>query len=147
MYHDTRPFTASSPVATVLPGFELRKRRGRTAYQRGLAAEQSVENRYVAAGATVVGRRVRTPHGELDLILQDGDFLVFVEVKARRRSYAMDSPISATQWQRLKNAVLHYMFSAHSQTGVQPACRFDVALVDTSGTVTVHENACGFDEH
>lgn len=35
-------------------------------------------------GLRIVGRNVRSPLGELDLIADDGGILVFVEVKRRR---------------------------------------------------------------
>lgn len=34
-------------------------------------------------GLTFIGRNIRTPYGELDLIMQDDQELVFVEVKTR----------------------------------------------------------------
>ena len=146
MFKNTQTFTHDQPVTSAPWPRSSRQIRGRLAYQSGLAAEESVERRYVEVGASVIGRRVRTPFGELDLVLKQNAMLIFVEVKARRRAVDMERPISSKQWQRLKNAVLHYMFSAYSETGVQHACRFDVALVDHIGTVTVHENACSFDE-
>lgn len=36
------------------------------------------------AGWTVLGRNLRTPYGEIDLLARQGATLVFVEVKARR---------------------------------------------------------------
>ena len=34
-------------------------------------------------GYTILGRNVRTPYGELDLVARRGDIMVFVEVKMR----------------------------------------------------------------
>ena len=39
-----------------------------------------------AKGMRIVGRNYHTRYGEVDLIAEDGDTLVFVEVKARRSS-------------------------------------------------------------
>jgi len=50
----------------------------------GRRAEQLVATRLERAGWRIVGRNVRLPSGELDIIGLDGRTLVFVEVKAGR---------------------------------------------------------------
>ena len=37
----------------------------------------------IAKGYTIVDRNVRTPYGEIDLVVKDEEVLVFVEVKTR----------------------------------------------------------------
>jgi putative endonuclease len=48
----------------------------------GRAAEQLVAERLERSGWRIVGRNVRLPSGELDIVALDGSTLVFVEVKA-----------------------------------------------------------------
>jgi putative endonuclease len=50
----------------------------------GRTAEDLVAARVERAGWRIVGRNVRLPSGELDLVALDGSTLVFVEVKAGR---------------------------------------------------------------
>jgi putative endonuclease len=50
----------------------------------GRAAERLVATRLEGAGWLIVGRNVRLPSGELDIVALDGSTLVFVEVKAGR---------------------------------------------------------------
>jgi putative endonuclease len=50
----------------------------------GRSAEQLVAARLEGAGWRIVGRNVRLPSGELDIVALDGSTLVFVEVKAGR---------------------------------------------------------------
>lgn len=50
----------------------------------GRAAEDLVAARLAAEGWSIVGRNVRLPSGEIDLVALDGSILVFVEVKAGR---------------------------------------------------------------
>ena len=50
----------------------------------GRRAEELVATRLRAAGWRLVGRNVRLPSGELDIVALDGSTLVFVEVKAGR---------------------------------------------------------------
>ena len=102
--------------------------RGRRNYFSGVAAENSVAQMYQRKGAAILGQRVRTPEGELDLVARMDDILVFIEVKKRSRSQSCDSPISCKQWYRLEKAALHYMMEYQKETGIQPFCRFDVAL-------------------
>jgi putative endonuclease len=45
-----------------------------------------------AKGYRLIGRRLKTPVGEIDLLMRQGDTLVFVEVKARA---ALDSAHAA----------------------------------------------------
>ncbi|MEM9063388.1 MAG: YraN family protein [Pseudomonadota bacterium] len=120
--------------------------RGRSNHFSGLAAEDAVARRYAAAGASIFGRRVRTEAGEIDLIVRVDDVLVFVEVKRRCRGTFSDSPITSKQWSRLENAALHYMMLHVDGTGIQPFCRFDVALAGPDGQITIIENARSFDE-
>lgn len=140
--------TPAHPNSTANPGAMRQRnvRRGRRNHQSGLAAEAAVARHYDFRGATVLGQRVRTPEGELDLIVRSDDVLVFVEVKKRSRRDLCDSPVSRKQWARLEKAALHYMVSVQDETGVQPVCRFDVALMAPDGSIDVIENARSFDE-
>lgn len=133
------------PLAQEATPCPARSRRGRLNAQSGAAAEAAVARHYAALGATVRHHRLRTPEGEIDLVVEQGGLTIFVEVK-RCRSGA-ESPVSDRQWRRLENAALHYMMCAQNETGIQPACRFDVALAGPDGRLRIIENARGFDEH
>ena len=49
----------------------------------GLMGEWKAERFLKKQGMRVLRRRYQTPHGEIDLILQDGEIIVFAEVKYR----------------------------------------------------------------
>ena len=51
--------------------------------RRGRRAESIAAIWLIAKGYRLIGRRVRTPVGEIDLVMRRRDVLVFVEVKAR----------------------------------------------------------------
>jgi putative endonuclease len=55
----------------------------------GRRAEQLVAARLAGDGWRIVGRNVRLPSGELDIVALDGSILVFVEVKAGREGAAI----------------------------------------------------------
>ena len=119
-------------------GLQRRSARGRTAHLAGLAGERTVARLYHDGGGTVLARRWRAPEGEIDLVVQMADTLVFVEVKSGpQAAYA----ISERQWSRLEAAALRY--TVEHETGMMPV-RFDAALVGADGTVAVIENARGF---
>jgi len=85
-------------------------------------------------GFRIVGRNVRSPLGELDLIADDRGILVFVEVK-RRRTGAYGGAIEAVgprKRAKLIQLASHYL--AQHRLHDRP-CRFDVVLIqDDAGT-------------
>lgn len=104
----------------------------KAAYQRGQAAEKSALDHLRQQGLTLLDRNYRTRTGEIDLILQATNLIVFVEVRYRSRNdygNAAES-ITATKKQRLRNAAAQYL---QANPGLQHhPCRFDAILV--SGT-------------
>lgn len=90
------------------PRLNKRQQRGSVARRTGLLAEWLARLYFVIAGYRVRGHNVRTPFGELDLILQRGRLLVFVEVKWRRHDSSFEAALSHTQRQRLWRAATWY---------------------------------------
>jgi putative endonuclease len=114
--------------------------RGATAHFTGLAAEEAVACQYAAEGGRIRATRWRCPEGELDLVVELPDEIVFVEVKARRAHAA--EAVTPRQWARIGAAAARYLAEA---TDGAVSCRFDLALVDRSGRMERIENARGFD--
>ena len=82
-------------------------------------------------GLTLLDTNFRCRGGEIDLVLRDGEHLVFVEVRYRRSS-AFGGPlesVDARKQQRLMLAARHYL----ARRGNRDACRFDVIGMDGSG--------------
>ena len=94
----------------------------------GAQAEQLAAVYLEERGLTIVARNVRSRHGELDLIARDGDMLVFVEVRLRRRGDygGAAASITAAKQARLVAAAGAYL----ATLGREPACRFDAVLLD-----------------
>lgn len=89
-------------------------RRRLGAYGEALAARH-----LVAGGMTLLDRNWRCPAGEIDLVLRDGDALVFCEVKTRT-SIAFGSPlegVDAVKARRLRRLAALWL-GAH---GVRPS--------------------------
>jgi putative endonuclease len=55
--------------------------------EKGKQAEAVAEAHYRRRGFTVLARNFRAKTGELDLVLQRGTLLLFVEVKGRQRNW------------------------------------------------------------
>ncbi|MFN3661234.1 YraN family protein [Yoonia sp.] len=112
---------------------------GLTNYHAGLAAEDIVARDYAARAHQVAARRWRGKSGEIDLIMRDGDTLVFVEVK-KSASFAQAAfRLGRRQMDRLCASASEYL--AGEPRGQLTDMRFDLALVDGRGAVSVIENA------
>ena len=60
------------------------------------------------AGMRIITRNNRTTQGEIDLIARDGNTVVFVEVKARRRGEPAEA-VTPEKQRRLTLAALHFL--------------------------------------
>jgi len=74
----------------------------------------------------LLDKNFRCPYGEIDLIMQDSNTLVFVEVRLRSSTDFGGAAMSITpsKQEKLKRAAQHYM-----QLHGEQACRFDVVLM------------------
>jgi putative endonuclease len=108
--------------------------------QRGRAGEDAAAALLKAHGYRIVGRNVRLPGGEVDIIARDGDTVVFVEVKARA-SAAYGSAVRAVDAR--KRATLRALASDWLQIAAPRAkARFDVVTFD-EGRARLHRGAFG----
>ena len=110
-----------------------RRERGEVAHRRGLAAEEAACAALVRDGWTILGRRLRTAAGEIDLAAQREGLLALVEVKARPSLSDAAFALGPAQRFRLLAAAA-IVLAEHPDWG--PAgTRFDVMLVDAAGQV------------
>ena len=110
-----------------------------TNYHAGLAAETIVAGDYAQRGRPLAAARWRGKGGEIDLIVRDGDGLIFIEVKKSKTHDQALRRVSRRQMDRLCRAASEYV--AKEPLGQLTEMRFDVATVDQSGTVRIIENA------
>jgi len=93
----------------------------------GVQAEDLACAHLERAGLKLRARNYRCPQGEIDLVMDDRDALVFVEVRYRR-SNAFGTPaetVDRHKQARLQAAAGHYLL-AHA---ADRACRFDVVAI------------------
>ncbi|WP_299618210.1 YraN family protein [uncultured Tateyamaria sp.] len=115
--------------------------RGRMAYHAGLAAEDQIARHFVEHGHIILEQRWHGQRGEIDLIVADGDTIVFVEVKQSRDFDTALSHVTPAQVRRLYTTGEEYLGTLAD--GSLRDVRFDVALVDGTGAVRLMENAFG----
>lgn len=75
---------------------------------KGAWAEALARKHLLAKGYTLVGQNVRTPYGEIDLWMQDGQTPVAVEVK-QRKDDTFGTPLEAltpTKYRRIYQSVV-----------------------------------------
>lgn len=112
---------------------------GQVGYHAGASAEQIVARNYQARGCEIRRSRFRGKGGEIDLIAQDGDQLVFIEVKKSKSHQMAALRLGAHQIARLFDAASEFL--GGEPDGQQTHSRFDVALVNQIGQVEIVENA------
>lgn len=81
-------------------------------------------------GYRLIGRRLRTPGGEIDLLMRRGETLVFVEVKARA---TLDSGVAALHpaQQRRCQAAARWLAPRHGWPGA--VLRHDAVVITPWG--------------
>jgi putative endonuclease len=93
----------------------------------GAQAEALACQHLERAGLRLLERNYRCPPGEIDLVMQDGNTLVFVEVRYRKRDRfgSAAESVTAVKRGRLEAAAAHYL----AATGARNPCRFDVVTL------------------
>jgi len=93
----------------------------------GLLAENLAASYLIEHGLTLLAKNYHCRYGEIDLIMQDKNTLVFVEVRLRTNHEFANAGSSITKQKQLKltRTALHYL-QAHGDA----ACRFDAILMD-----------------
>lgn len=101
------------------------------ARETGDAAEDRALSHLRGQGLHLVERNYRCRVGEIDLIMRDGEHLVFIEVRYRRRGRfgTAAETVDPRKQRKLTGAARHYLLSR----GAERPCRFDVVSLDDRG--------------
>ena len=98
---------------------------------RGATAEDAAHAHLLAAGLRTLARNARYKVGELDLVMRDGDCVVFVEVRYRG-SAAFGGGAASVDWRKQRRLVrAAQVFLQRFPSFAHAPCRFDV--VEASG--------------
>lgn len=93
--------------------------------QRGHAAEQAAVALLRSKGYTILATNYSCRIGELDIVAQDGDELVFIEVRSRASGRYGDAlaTVGATKQKQVTRVAQAYISDLQPSFG---SCRFDV---------------------
>ncbi len=98
----------------------------------GQQAEQWAERHLLEHGLRTLAKNWRCKRGELDLVMIDGDTVVFVEVRYRRHSQwgGAAGSVDATKRKKLVLAAQYFLMS--EPRWADAPCRFDVVAIEGS---------------
>jgi putative endonuclease len=94
----------------------------------GKKSEEMAAQFLLSRGYRILERNYRTPRGELDLIAQDGEVLVFVEVKARRGA-SFGEPQWAVNEKKRQHLIKASLFYLSRKRIRSRYCRFDLVVI------------------
>ena len=104
-------------------------RTGRNSRGTGLQAEEQALRFLEDRGLNRVERNFSSRRGEIDLVMQDQDTLVFVEVRFRRSTSfgSAAESVTGSKQQRIIQAASHFLCSRRQWRDYP--CRFDVLAI------------------
>ncbi len=102
---------------------------GETTRKIGADAESVAAAYLQQKGLVLLARNYNCRRGEIDLIMQDGNFLVFIEVRYRKNNHFGSATESVTRLkqQRLLTTASYYL--QNERCNADSACRFDVISI------------------
>lgn len=94
---------------------------------KGRQAEEYTAALLAKNGYTIMGRNYHSIYGEIDIIASCGEFICFVEVKARKSRAMVDAASSVTRAKQLKIIKTAFCWLDEFACDLQP--RFDVCAI------------------
>ncbi len=103
-----------------------------TARAAGARWEEHARRELERAGLRPIAHNWHCRYGEIDLIMQDGEDVVFVEVRYRAKTAHGDGLASVGSAKRERLVRSAELFLAANPALARRACRFDVVAIDGS---------------
>jgi putative endonuclease len=107
----------------------------KTGHAKGLGGETIAALFLRCKGYRIIGRRFRTPLGEIDIIARRRQTIAFIEVKLRRTADDAAEAVHRANQERVRRAAALYLARHREYTGLD--MRFD-ALVMAPGRLPRH---------
>jgi putative endonuclease len=107
--------------------------RRKATYDAGIIAEARTRTAIEVDGWTVLGQRLRTAAGEIDMVAEKDGLLAIIEVKSRPTLSQAATALTPRQQHRLTAACDILLFQ-HPEWGRQ-GVRFDLIVTDAAGRV------------
>jgi putative endonuclease len=105
---------------------------GRSTSATGREGEHIAREFLHGKGLSILAMNYRCERAEVDIVAQEGDVLVFCEVKMRRNDHFGPPELAITQrkQRQVRQAALGYL----AEHGIQNRiCRFDVVAIEKEG--------------
>lgn len=112
------------------------------AERRGRVAEWAAMLYLICKGYRILGHRIRTPYGEVDLAAWKDGVLIIIEVKARDTYDAGAYAVTPMAQERIARAA--HALAGRWRLGSAPI-RFDLVVIGSS-LLPRHQRAAWFDE-
>ena len=109
----------------------------KASYETGIMGEEIAENYLKARGMRTLERRNREKTGEIDLIMEDGQTLVFVEVKARFSQPEAGNGLRAVTPGKQKRIAKSAMIYMARHGWLSRSARFDVIEINRNGILHI----------
>lgn len=95
-------------------------------------SEEQAKSYLLSRGYRLLAENYLTRGGELDLVVQEGEVIVFVEVRQRRSSRygSAAESIGAQKIARLRRTALHYLATRYGRDDLP--VRFDAVVIEGS---------------
>ena len=95
----------------------------------GKAGEDTAVDYLAKKGYHILQRNFRFRRGEIDIIAEDRDDLVFIEVKARRsRAYGLpEEALTPAKCRQIRKVARGYLFENKIE---DTSCRFDIVAIE-----------------
>lgn len=113
----------------------------------GILGEKLARNSLAKKGYRIVETNFRCPEGEIDIVAQDKDCLVFIEVRTKQsRSFGTpEESITPTKMEKLRAAAAYYL---QTHRDLPPLWRIDVVAIELDAKkkpsrIEIIENAVG----
>ncbi len=102
-----------------------------TRHRIGEQAEKSACRYLQQQGLKLLKKNFHSRFGEIDLIMQDDDTVVFVEVRCRQANAQVNSleSVTASKIEKIRKTATYYLL----QFEQLPCCRFDVIAMIHNG--------------
>lgn len=102
-----------------------------TTHKVGQQTEAFAKEHLVKHGLSFIDQNVHCRHGEIDLIMKDGESFVFVEVKYRKNNQygGAISAVPYSKQKKIKHCVAFFLHKSNLNEYNTP-CRFDVIALE-----------------
>jgi putative endonuclease len=102
---------------------------GKISYQRGRWAEQTALDYLLSKRLKLLGRNFRSAFGEIDLIMQDKNIILFIEVRYRSSNHFHTAVESINRKKCERIIATSHQYLSENRSAAQLDCRFDVVAL------------------